>query len=823
MVELNTLPVSLLCVVYCPPNDNDELSRTVNLLQDICTLYPNRTIIALGDFNVPDVTWFNDPDSNQVRPLLNRMTRRGCSLLDCVNVAGMKQHVAEPTRGLNFLDLVFSRGAEIQASVRKGVFLSDHNEIVCDIHVRTRSPPTVNRGTAFNYRRADWNGLRRSLESTPWYVLEHMGLDNAVDTFYDLLDTAIRDHVPIIVLRRGYPPWFDGELKRALSEKEAAFRRKKRIATPESELEFCDKRRIFKNMSCSKYFNYLKGMIGDFQTNPKRFWSYLKCVRGTKGSLSVLKDGDSEVHGDVERANLLNQTFASKFTEPHVQVYPIPPVYELPPLNNFVVSEGDVRRALAALQAHKACGPDNISARIIKECSEQLLTPLAVLFNMSVQRGAFPSRWAEANIVPVHKKGSKKVPSNYRSISLTPLFGKILERCVCDVLVSHVQPILAPNQHGFVPRRSCDTNLACLLKKAWDAISSGHQTDVIYTDYSSAFQSVNHNLLLHKLKNSYQISGVALNWLSSYLTNRKQRVVVNGKFSEWTPVRSGTPEGGIISPILFALFINDLPDKIKTNCLLFADDVKLYHEIVTPEDSELLQADLTRLADWSYLWKLQLNPAKCKSFTISLKKKPILNTYKIQNDALERVSSIRDLGVWLDSKLTFAEHVDKIASRANRMLGVMIRSLQTGHPLGRVRERFKLKPEPILAAYFSNVRSILEFGCIIWGGAAKTHLERLERIQHKFLIWLATVSTRSSQNLGYDELLTLFKIPSLAKRRLQYDILFVKKNSDGADRFRLPAWMLSTACTGKENTCNGRYLTKFTNMYKRNREAGCIL
>jgi len=261
------------------------------------------------------------------------------------------------------------------------------------------------------------------------------------------------------------------------------------------------------------------------------------------------------------------------------------------------------------------------------------------------------------------------------------------------------------------------------------------------------------------------------------LCNRKQRVIVNGKFSEWTPVRSGTPEGGIISPILFALFINDLPDNIKTNCLLFADDVKLYHIIVTPEDSNLLQADLARLTDWSCLWKLQLNPSKCKSFMITLKRKPVLNTYKIKGDALEKVSSIRDLGVWLYHKLTFADHIDKIVCRANRMLGLMIRSLQVGHPFGgaRSRTRLKPKPEPILAAYSANIRSILEYGCIIWGGAAKTHLERLDKIQHKFLIWLASISFRQSQTLNYDQLLALFKIPSLANRRMQYDILFACK------------------------------------------------
>lgn len=250
---------------------------------------------------------------------------------------------------------------------------------------------------------------------------------------------------------------------------------------------------------------------------------------------------------------------------------------------------------------------------------------------------------------------------------------------------------------------------------------------------------------------------------------------MNGNCSEWTQVRSGTPEGSLLSPLLFALFVNDLPDKIRTNCLLFADDVKLYHKISSPEDTKLLQADLDGLCQWSADWKLQLNPVKCKSLTITLKRKPVLATYTVHNTPLETVPSIRDLGIWLDTKLTFVDHINFTVSKANRALGALIRSLQTGRSAGG------LQTEPILAAYFGNIRSVLEYGCIIWGGAAKTNLDRIDRIQHKFLIWLASHvhSSRPQQSLDYQDLLASFKITSLARRRLQYDVLFVHKILSG--------------------------------------------
>ena len=194
---------------------------------------------------------------------------------------------------------------------------------------------------------------------------------------------------------------------------------------------------------------------------------------------------------------------------------------------------------------------------------------------MSLSQGTFPKLWKRANVVPIHKKGSVKDPQNYRSVSLMSLFGKVFEKLVYTQLIDHVHPTLSDSQHGFVPRRSCATNLATLLKTGWDSISAEAQTDCIYTDFTSAFQSVNHCLLLHKLRHSYCISDKALQWFTSYLYDRQQRVIVNGKSSDWTHVTSGTPEGGLLSPLLFAMYINDLPTDIKSPCLMFADDVKI--------------------------------------------------------------------------------------------------------------------------------------------------------------------------------------------------------------------------------------------------------
>ena len=316
---------------------------------------------------------------------------------------------------------------------------------------------------------------------------------------------------------------------------------------------------------------------------------------------------------------------------------------------------------------------------------------------------------------------AKKLPENYRPVSLLALSSKVLEKVVCEALLPACVPALPDSQHGFLPNRSCVTNLACFTDHCWTSLANGVQTDAIYTDYSSAFTSVNHRLLLLKLKHSFNITGLAYSWLESYLSHRSQRVILDGKHSDWVPVLSGVPEGSILGPILFTCFVADLPNQIQTSSLSYADDVKIFHQIQCPADAHSLQADLDRLNEWSKTWRLKLNPAKCKSITFTLRTSPIIVPYVLDGHQLERCSHISDLGVMLDAKLTFRDHVDTVMSRANRMLGLLMRSMQLSS-----RARMPMfDHRAVLCAYNAHVRSILEYGSVIWGGAAVTHLARL--------------------------------------------------------------------------------------------------
>ena len=365
---------------------------------------------------------------------------------------------------------------------------------------------------------------------------------------------------------------------------------------------------------------------------------------------------------------------------------------------------------------------------------------------------------------PIHKKGDKQQPGNYRPISLTSVIGKILESIVRDQIMEHCMKndLFSDAQHGFVPGRSCMTQLLTVLENWTLTIDTGHPVDVIYLDFKKAFDSVPHQRLLTKLK-SFGIGDTIRNWLESFLTGRTQRVIVNGAVSNWSNVKSGIPQGSVLGPILFVLFINDLPDAISSEVKIFADDTKIYRPIVTIQDKQLLQDDIVNLQEWSEKWQLKFNEDKCKVMHIGPHNPDLI--YTMNNANLKACKFEKDLGVIIDEDLKFHNHVSEAVKKANKILGL-------------IKHTFKcLDIDTVPTLYKSLVRPYLEYGNVIWYPRYKSDAIAIEKIQKR-----ATKIISSISHLPYKERLKVINLPSLQHRRRRGDMIQAYKIVSGIDR-----------------------------------------
>ena len=482
--------------------------------------------------------------------------------------------------------------------------------------------------------------------------------------------------------------------------------------------------------------------------NPKSFWKYAKSRLKTRASIPALDkpDGTKAVLPD-DKANALNKYFNSMFTVENI-VIPLPTQeFKGEILSNITITPDLVWKKLKTLNANKSQGPDKFHPFFLKELADEICIPLPNLLSKSLEEGAHKT-WLNAFITAIHKKGSKKSVGNYRPISITSVISKIMESIIRDSIVHHMtqNDLFSDAQHGFVPGRNCITQLLLCMEEWTNLMEQGYAFDVVYTDFAKAFDSVPHKRLLVKLKN-LGINGKILKWMNSFLTGRKQCVVVEGKKSEWKPVVSGIPQGSVIGPILFVCFINVLPSKVEYNmCKLFADDCKIYGVIDLPRNTSTIQSDLDDLRNWSEYWQLPFNESKCKAIHFGFHNPKI--DYKLNSHTLEVVHEEKDLGIIIDDTLRFHQQTACVVKEANQVLGVIKISFNTRDEI------------TITTLYKSMVRPHLEYANAIWGPHFQADIIKVESVERR-----ATKMICGLTNLTYQERLKTLKLRSLVYRR----------------------------------------------------------
>ena len=717
----------------------------------------------MGDFNYGKIHWENGTvegpdDSEQAK------------FLEATYDALLYQHVTFPTRYRepcipSRLDLVFTKeeGMIDEVIANDPLGKSDHLVLTWELQVRNLEKSEKEGSSCRrNFRKGDYASMRASLQSVDWQILD----DEDVNEIWDSIRNIITEHIQRFVPKhkkkrvKRTAPWWSRELTKEVKMKHRIW---KEYLHNKSE-QYFKKYTAQRNKTTKKIREarrlYEHRLINNIKQEPKKLHQYIRDQQKVRPVIHSLEGSNGRTETDRETAEVLQTFFKSVFVEESDGPLPDFPeqIEDSLKIDDIDITRGDVKQGLENLDECKAAGPDEIPSIILKRCANELSAPLLHLFRKTLVTGSLPAEWKKATITPIFKKGLRHRPSNYRPVSLTSQVCKVMERIIRINIVSHLEmnELISKHQHGFTARRSCQSNLLEALEQ-WTAIlDEGHGLDIVFLDYQKAFDSVPHRRLLKKL-NNYGIKGKLLMWLKDFLSDRMQQVTVGNSCSEWGRVTSGVPQGSVLGPVLFLLYVNELPTLVRSHIKLFADDAKIYRALTSPQDAEILQADINALEKWSDEWLLKFNPQKCQVMhcgSANSNTKYVMKEGNGKERRLSVTSVEKDLGVYVTDNLKPTIHCQKASNKAMSAL----------RRLKMTFDRLTIANFKIL--YITYIRPHLEHGIQAVGPYMSKDFKALEKVQRR-----ATKMVSQIKHLSYEERLRKLKLPSIEKRILRGDLI----------------------------------------------------
>ena len=772
-IETHEKPIILTACYRSPNNSSQANHELIEGLRQIYQKHKNIPIWFGGDFNLPDIDWSSkNIIGHQYSKKLNE------EFLDIFDSVKLTQIVEFTTRKKATLDLLLTNRPGLIKNIEPTSGFGDHDTaIVADILCHPQKIKPIRRKVNI-WKRADLETLKKDVSEGMSELITSETTDSPINhlwlRFKDILLKSQSKHVPTKMTSTRYSqPWFNRDCKRSVRKKDRRYRVYKRTRLDKDWDKYKDAAKNARKTCTHAYNNFIKeNVIDDEDKNNKRFFSFVKSKKSDIMGVSPLLDEGTIHTNDSDIAEILNNQYASVFstddgTTPDVNDS------EAPTMDTITFTKNGILKLLKQLDPTKASGPDGISTRMLKECCNEVVEALVLIFSASLKQGKVPDDWKNAIITPLYKGGNKNrsKAENYRPVSLTSVTCKLMEHIVHSHIMRHFdhEHILSDTQHGFRKNRSCETQLIQTVHDLAKAINDQEQIDSILLDFSKAFDKVCHRKLLHKL-NHYGIRGEVLLWITDFLKNRTQCVVVRGTSSKHSAVISGVPQGTVLGPLLFLAYINDMPLETKSKIALFADDSYLYRRILSEEDSKSLQMDLDNLVDWEKRWSMEFHPKKCKLLRITNKRKIIEANYKIHGQQLELVDKAKYLGVTLTKNLSWNTHVANICAKATNTRFFLQRNL------------VKSDKETRLKCYKIFIRPTVEYASTVWDPVGNESLtSKIEMVQRKSLRWVfnswkqdtSPSALRISSNLK-----TLSERRNNARLKMLHEFLYSTKEVD---------------------------------------------
>ena len=773
-VKLSNRKTLLVGVVYRSPNsageNNEKLLTMLRLAATIRCDY----LTICGDFNLPRIDW------NTIQ-CLDSKGAFSHEFLNTIEDLSLSQHATKPTRirgeQRSCLNIIFTDEENMVEEVEElpPIGKSDHVcqkwQLIVD-EVVFRNTAVLRR----NFRRANWDKIKDDLRN---FRIEPNDSPNIInDKLVALIDETKTRNVPFCRPKsvKYRLPWMkNAGIKKHRMAKWKSWSKFKRTKLLRDYDDYKYERNRLNTVIRSAKMKYEQRLISDMKENPNLYHGHCRRTLKTKQGVSNVVDGTGRLtETEEEAAVALNDYYHSVFTYDDPQI-PAPEFQKLTQerLEDVVLTDESVEDVLTNLNPNKAAGPDGVENKLLRECATEIAPTLCRLFRRSMDEGEIPSRWKEAHIIPIHKKGNKAIMANFRPVALTSVLCKIFEKIVCSTIMSFLtrNSLITPQQHGFVKGRSCQTNILLCLEKWTSCLDNNNSVDVAYFDYAKAFDKVSHRLLLTKLK-AYGIDGRLLAWLEAYLRDRKQRVVVGNAKSSWLDVVSGTTQGTVLGFLLFLIFINDLPKKCSRDdeslIMLLADDTKTYQEIDSDAahhaaNQQALQNRINLIAQWASDWRMEINPSKSKIMHVG-RNNPSL-PYSINGMPIESIATEKDIGFWITEDLSPTTHVHKARSRA---LGEIC----------RIRRNFThIDKRAFCLLYNQQIRPHLDHGMAACPPSTSAESKILESVQSK-----ATAMVHGLKHLNSEERRKKLGLMKLEERRERGDLIEVFKILKGHTR-----------------------------------------
>ena len=784
-VKFPSVDLYVICLYRSPSlktmEQNQKLLSQIAQIPSEC----DNNVLLMGDINLPHVDWNKGivvcPENSidlkyQIQnEYLDIFIAKGFSWFvhDYTRIRKVNEVIQKST-----LDQVFCNNDCIVNSVDMHAPLgkSDHLSMLIEIKVSVNNDYMHSRSK--NWFKVKPEFIIENANNIDWsFSSGDLSVECMWNEIYRKM-LSISDLVPFSTIKTNSKgdvlqkqPWDTSRLVRKRKEKDQAWK-----AFDENPIMTMLNTALYKQSEFSKIefqekISYEKKLVKGLRANSKPFFRYLRSKNKLKKTVSELDNPSGErTKTPADTAEILSQFFQSVF-QPETYGPLLEKCYESNNtlssiMEKLVIQPDQVKKLLSVLNQNKSMGPDNLHPKLLKFLAENydFVSALTVLLNKCIDQECLPSVWKHAVVIPLHKKGSVHLSENYRPVSLTCILCKLFETLLREHILSYVSGVIANKQHGFTMGKSCLSNLLETLDLVNEYLSDGNCVDILYFDFSKAFDTVSHYRLLIKLE-AIGFSSNMLNIIQNFLSDRYMVVRVGDAVSKVKPVTSGVPQGSVLGPLLFLLFINDIPESIINELRIFADDVKM---IVHPSRIQAIQEDLDRLSIWENMWLLKFNLDKCKVLHIG-KNNP-LNKYHFLGSNLCNCSTEKDLGVIFNEKGNFHDHIYTSISKAKSSLAWLLRSILS-------REPYEMK-----IAYRCLVRHNLEYCCQVWSpkvrfGNWKTILD-IESVQRTF-----TRCINGMTNFSYRQRLTKLNMTTLLERRMRGDLIETFKILNGFSNY----------------------------------------